>query len=413
MQYAGRTRPPAPEIAKALDVDAIVEGSVTRAGDKVRITAQLIDARADRHLWAQSFERQSSDVLALQADLASAIANAINARITQGEQTRLAAAPTLDPAAHDAYLRGRYFFARPSDENLEKAIAQFTEAVRLSPGFASAWSGLSDAYLWAAFNEGFITAKEAGPRAKEAAERAVQLDSNAVEGRTSLATYLAWFGHDWPASEREFRRAIAINPNYAFAHDQYGLVLGILGRYDESNVQGKQAIALDPLSPAILIDALVSYAYERDSATVRALAQRATELDPTFFFAPEGEASFDLQVGRYREAIPLLEKSRGMGAPSFVTANLAYAYGKVGDRAHAAAALADLKRMSRSGEGAPYDLAVYYLGQGDTPHALDYLERAFAADAQSLVWINKDAIFDPLRREPRFIALMRQMHFTP
>ncbi len=412
MQYAGRNRPPTPEIARALNVDAIVEGSVTRAGDKVRITAQLIDARADRHLWAQSFERNSSDVLALQAELASAIAEAVNVQLTPGEQTRLAAAPTVDPAAHDAYLKGRYFFARPSDQNLEKAIAQFNEAVRLSPGFAPAWSGLSDAYLWAAFNDGFIGPLEAAPRSQAAAERAVQLDSSAAEGHASLGTWLAWFAHDWPGSERELRHAIALNPNYAFAHDQFGLMLAILGRLDEAIAEGKRAMALDPLSPSILIDALTPFQFQHNLPAAHALAQRAAELDPTFYFPSLEEGLLDLQLGRFREAVPLLEKARSMDAPSFVTAYLAYTYGKAGDRARALATLADLKKMSRSGNGLPFDLALFYLGQNDTVQALDYLERAFAANAQSLVWLKEDAIYDPLRREPRFIALMRRMHFT-
>ncbi len=154
MQFKGQNRPATPEIARILDVDAIVEGSVTRSGDRVRITAQLIDARADRHLWSQTFERQSTDVLALQAELASAIAGAINVQLTPGEQSRLSALPRVNPEAHDAYLKGRYFFNRPSDENLQKAIAQFEEAIRLSPTFAPAYSGLSDAYTWAAYYEG-------------------------------------------------------------------------------------------------------------------------------------------------------------------------------------------------------------------------------------------------------------------
>ncbi|MFI5280815.1 MAG: protein kinase, partial [Gemmatimonadales bacterium] len=193
MQFHGKSRPPTPVIAKTLDVDAIVEGSVARSGDKVRITAQLIDARADRHLWAKSFERRSGDVLALQAELASAIAHEINVHLEPLEQTRLAAAPSVNPEGHDAYLRGRYFFNRPSDENLRKAIAQFEEAVRLSPTFAPAYSGLSDAYLWAGYNEGFLTAPDARPKAKDAAERAVQLDSNSAEAHTSLATFKLFY----------------------------------------------------------------------------------------------------------------------------------------------------------------------------------------------------------------------------
>ncbi len=189
MQFKGAHRPPTPEIAKTLNVDAVVEGSVLRAGDKVRITAQLIDARADKHLWAKSFERNSRDVLALQDELATAIAHEIHVQLTPTEQSRLTTAPSVDPEAHDAYLKGQYFFNRPSDENLKKAIAQFEDAVSLNPEFAPAFSGLSDAYLWAGYNEGVLTAAEAKPKAKAAAERAIRLDDTSAEGHTSLATF--------------------------------------------------------------------------------------------------------------------------------------------------------------------------------------------------------------------------------
>jgi TolB-like protein len=168
MQFQGKQRPATPEIAKRLNVDAVVEGSVVRARDRVRITAQLIDARSDRHLWAKSFERNSGDVLALQNELASAIAREIDVQLTPTEQSRLANAPRVDPAAYGAYLKGRYFFNRPSDENLKKAITQLEEAGRLNPNYAPAFSGLSDAYLWAGYNEGVLTASEARPQAKAA-----------------------------------------------------------------------------------------------------------------------------------------------------------------------------------------------------------------------------------------------------
>ena len=187
MQYKGAHRPPTPEIAKALNVDAVVEGSVMRVGDKVRITAQLIDAPDDKHLWAKSYERDSRDVLALQDELASAIAKEINVQLTPDEQTRLTSAPVVNPEAHDAYLKGRYFISRPSDENLKKAIAQFEEAIKLDPNFAPAYSGLADAYDWAGFNEGICHQLKRWPRAKEAALRAVQLDDKSAEAHTSLA----------------------------------------------------------------------------------------------------------------------------------------------------------------------------------------------------------------------------------
>jgi serine/threonine-protein kinase len=410
-QFRGRQRPPTPEIARTLGVDAIVEGSVTRSGDRVRINAQLIDARADRHLWAETFERRSSDVLTLQAELASAIASAINVRLTPGEQSRLASAPSVDPAAHDAYLRGRFFFNRPSDENLERAIAQFEAAVKLNPTFAPAYSGLSDAYTWAAFNEGFIRAADAKPRARATAERAVALDSLSAEAHTSLAVFKAWFDYDWVGSEREFRRAIALNRNYAFAHDQFGLMLALVGRFDEAIAEGKQAMALDPLSPSLLIDHLAAFLYQGNAARARELARNAAELDPTFFFPATEEGILALQTGDYPAAIAALERSRKLGAPPFTTAYLAYAYGKAGDRARAMALLEELRRISPGGEPAPFNLALVHLGLGDRQRALDELEQAYAASSQSLVWLKIDRIYDPLRSEPRFVALMRKLHF--
>ena len=297
MQFKGRNRPPTPAIAKALNVDAIVEGSVTRSGDRVRITAQLIDARADRHLWSQTFERKSSDVLALQAELASAIASAINVQLTPREQSRLSAAPSVNPAAHDAYLRGRYFFNRPTDENLQKAIAQFEEAVRLSPTFAPAYSGLSDAYTWAAYNEGFIRALDAKPLAKAAADRAVELDSLSAEAHTSLGVYKGWFDYDWVGSERELRRAIALNPNYAYAHDQLNQVLAIIGRFDEAIAEGQLAMALDPLSLSILSDLAMTLVYAGKATPARELTRKTAELGPTFS-SRAAEGLLALQAGK-------------------------------------------------------------------------------------------------------------------
>jgi len=412
MQFKGEHRPPTPEIARMLDVDAVLEGSVLRVGDKVRVTAQLIDARADKHLWAHSFERSSQDVLALQDELASAIAHEIDVHLTPVEQSRLAGAPRVNTAAHDAYLKGRYFFNRPSDENLGKAIALFEEAVKLDPNFAPAYSGLSDAYLWAAFNEGVITATEAKPKAKAAAERAIQLNDASAEGHTSLAVYKSWFEFDWAGSEREFRRAFELNPNYAFAHDQFGLVLGFMGRFDESQAEISRAAELDPLDPQIPIDGLMAQAWQGKFQAAREAAARAAELDPTFFFAPWGFGWIDIQEGKVGDAIPEFLKAKAMESPPFVTAWLGYAYAAAGDRIHALATIEEMKNSSLHGFVPPFNLAIVYLGLGDRAQALDYLERADAADSQWLIYIGGDKIFDPLRSDPRFVALMRKKGFA-
>ncbi|MCG6955132.1 MAG: protein kinase [Gemmatimonadetes bacterium] len=412
MQFQGRNRPATPEIAKELGVDAVVEGSVVRSGEKVRINAQLIDARADSLLWAQSFERSSGDVLALQADLASAIAGEINVRLSPSEESRLAAAPSVDPQAHDAYLRGRFFFNRPSDENLRKAIEQFKIAVSLDSTFAPAYSGLSDAYLWAGYNEGFITASAAKPKAREAAEKAVALDSMSAEAHTSLAVFKLFYEWDWAGCEREFRRAIALNPSYAFAPDQFTLALAFTGRDEEAAAQGRRAAELDPLSPQVLVDAAMVPIFQKDVAAADELMKKASALDPTFFFPVMTQGWARLGVGRFDEAIPFLVKARTLGAPPFVTAFLSYAYGAAGDRAKAMAALDTLTEESPGGVVAPFNLALVYLGLGEHARAIDELEKARAADSQSLGWLGRDAIFDPLRSDPRFVALLKDMHFV-
>ena len=411
MQFKGRNRPPTPEIARTLNVDAVVEGSVLRAGDKVRITAQLIDARADRHLWAKSFERNSRDVLALQDELASAIAREIHVRLTPAEESRLTRAPSVNPEAYDAYLKGRYFFNRPSDENLSKAIAQFEEATGLDPSYAPAYSGLSDAYLWAGYNEGVLTASEARPRAKAAAEKAIALDDNSAEAHTSLANFKLWYEYDWAGAEAEFRRAFALNPNYAFAHDQFGIGLSFLGRLDEAIAEGKRAAELDPLSPQIPIDATMAFGFHGDYEAGRERTRRAADLDPTYFFAPFEEGWLEIQAGRLQDAIAKLRKAKAMESPAFVSAWLAYAYGASGDRARAMAEAEDLKKKSLRGIVTAFNQALVALGLGDRARALDSLERAYAEDSQWLGWLKLDKTFDPLRSEPRFAALLKKLGF--
>ncbi len=409
MQFKGAHRPPTPVIARTLDVDAVVEGSVLRAGDRVRITAQLIDARADRHLWAKSFERSSRDVLALQDELASAIAREIDVQLTPAEQSRLASAPRVNPDAYDAYLKGRYFFNRPSDENLQKAIARFEEAVALNPIFAPAYAGLSDAYLWAGYNEGFLTASEARPKAKAAALKAIQLDDKSAEAHTSLAVFELFYEYDWTGCEREFRRALALNPNYAFAHDQFALGLAFQGRVEESIAESRRAAELDPLSPQVPLDAIFALAWQGHYQAAKEQARRAADLDPTFFFPPWAYGWIDIQAGKVKDAIPHFQKAKAMGSPAFVSAWLAYAYGVSGDRARARLELEDLKKTSLRGSVTSFNLALVSLGLGEHARAVSYLEQAHASDSQWLGWLKGDRAFDPLRSEPRFVALLRKL----
>jgi TolB-like protein/Tfp pilus assembly protein PilF len=411
MQFGGDTRPSTPEIAEALGVDAIIEGSVHRAGDRVRITAQLIDARTDRNLWGETFERSSEDVLELQDDLASAIAGEINAQLGPAEQSRRGSPQTVNPDAYDAYLKGRYFFNRPSDENLQKAIARFEDALALDPNFVPALSGLSDAYLWAGYNEGFMTASESRPRARAAAEKAIRLDERSAEAHASLANFKLWYEYDWEGSERAFRRAIELNPNYAFAHDQWAIGLAFLGRYDESIAASRRAAELDPLNPQIPLDGLIGVCWSGDHEAARELARRAAELDPTYFFPGWSLGWIEIQAGNLEDAIPPLKRSKNMGSPAFVSAWLAYAYGASGDRDRALAEVEDLTKMSLNGVVTPFDKALVALGLGEYGRAVSLLEQAYALDSEWLGWLKNDRAFDPLRSDPRFGVLLKKLNF--
>ena len=412
MQFKGDHRPPTPQIAKLLNVDAVVEGSVLRVGDKVRITAQLIDAPADKHLWAKSYERDTKDVLALQDEVASAIAKEIEVQLTPNEQARLTSASTVNPAAYDAYLKGRYFFNRSSDESLKKAIAQYEDAIKLDANFAPAYAGMADAYSWAGWNEGVFTAAEAMTKEKAAAEKAIQLDDNSAEAHASVAAYKYTYEFDWMGAEREFRRAFELNPSYGYAHDQFGFALAQQGRLDEALAQSQLAAELDPLSPEILSDSAWALAWKGKYDAAKAQARKALDLDPTNYFAQFMIGWIDLDAGKFSDAIPELEKAAATtGAPPYIAAYIGYSYGASGDRAHALAQIEVLNKRSLHGYVPPLSPAIVYLGLGDRERAMNGLQQSYAAHSQLLGLVKMDRIFDPLRKDPRFIALLKKLNF--
>jgi serine/threonine-protein kinase len=399
------------KIGELLHVSHLLEGSVAKAGNKLRITAQLIQASDGNHEWSDTYDREMQDIFAVRSEVAEKVANTLKVRLLGEEKQQIDKKPTDNLEAYDAYLKGRYFFNRPSDQNLSKAISQFEDAVRFDPNFAAAYSGLSDAYLWAAFNDGFVTASEGKPKARSAAEKSLQLDEASAEAHTSLANYLSWYEHDWGASEREFRRAIALNPNYAFAHDQFALTLACQGRLSESEAEGHRAAQLDPLNPTIGIDNTLCLTAQGKFQQAREEAKRGAELDPQFFFPQMQFGWIDIQAGNANAAIPALQKAVAMESPAFVIAWLGYAYGAAGDRNAALAAIEKLKERSMNGYVPQFNLALIHLGMGDRDRALDLLEQARAADSQWMMYLKIDRIFDPLRSKPRFMELMKKCHF--
>ncbi len=407
MQYKGAHRPPTPEIAKALNVDAVVEGSVMRVGDKVRITAQLIDAQADRHLWAKSYERDSRDVLALQDEVALAIARQINVELTPDEQARFASSRVVNPEAHEAYLKGRYFMSSYSEKGLKKAIGQFEQAIKADPNFAPAYTGLADAYGYGF--DSYFPATEVGPKARAAAEKALQLDNTLAEAHASLSFVQIWYDFDLAGGESTLRRAIALNPNYAEAHHLYGYLLAEQGRFDESLAESKRAAELDPLSAGIASDVSLPLMFQGKYEAAKKHSRKAMELDPGFYLGQEYLGWIDLQAGKFNEAIPELEKARAMDSAPLLAGYLGYAYAAAGERAKAEATIAELSQMSSRRFVSPFCTAIVYIGLGDKQRALEGLEKAYEVRSQWLLFLKVDRIFNPLRSDPRFIELLKKV----
>ena len=311
MRFKG-THPPLSQIARELRVDGVVEGSALRVGDRVRITVQLVDVASDRSLWAKSYERGLTDILALQSEVAHAIADEIRIQVTPDERARLRSKGTVNPAAHVAYLQGLFLWNRFTGESVKEAIQRFEEALAIDPNYTAAYAGLADSYIMLA-NHHILPPREGYSLARRAAERGLSLDESLAELRTSLGWIFRLFDWDWPAAERESLRAVQLNPGYAFGHSRYALLLSGMGRHEEAIAEAERAHELDPLNLltyTVVGDALF-YArrFERSLTPYR----KCLELDPTFGAAHTDLARSLEHVGRPDEAVE--EFVRGTAGP--------------------------------------------------------------------------------------------------
>jgi TolB-like protein/DNA-binding winged helix-turn-helix (wHTH) protein/Flp pilus assembly protein TadD len=403
------TRKPLPQIARELNVDAVVEGTVLRSGDRVRITAQLIEASADKHLWSQSYEGELRDTLALQNKVARAIADQIRINLNPQEQAALKNVKVVNPEAYVSYLKGRYFWNKRTADGLKVALAYFNQAIDEDPKYAQAYSGLADTYaLLGDWQYAVMTPKEALPKAKVAAIKALELDSALGEAHNSLAFCLDGFDWDFDSAGKEFRRAIELNPGYATAHHWYAWHLSLLGRYDEAIAEMRKAENLDPLSLIINADLaeLLVLAHSYDESIRQ--SRKTIEMDPNFGLAHNQLAQAYLQKQMYDEAIAELQKAVQLsgGSPT-VIANLARAYAASGKRSEAVKLLSDLKKRSSPGYSHASEIAVIYAALGDKDQAMIWLEKAFEERFNPGVLLRPG--FDPLRSDPRFEDLARRI----
>jgi TolB-like protein/DNA-binding winged helix-turn-helix (wHTH) protein/Tfp pilus assembly protein PilF len=411
MGYKG-ARKPLPQIARELNVDAVVEGSIMRSGGQVRITAQLIEASDDKHLWAQSYDGELRDALALQSRVARAIAEEIRINVKPKEQAALKNVKAVNPDAYEAYLKGRYFWNKRTADGLNKAKDYFDEAVAKAPDYAQAYSGLADTYaLLGDWEYGVLPSREALSRAKTAATKALELDNTLGEAHTSLAFVLSSFDWDWATAEKEFRRAIELNPGYATAHHWYAWHLSVLGRHGEAIAEMQKARSLDPLS--LIINAelgellLIAHFYDESAQQ----SQKTIDMDPDFALAHNQLAEAYLQKHMRDQAIAEFKKAVQLsGGSPICTANLARAYAASGRSADAAPLLADLKARSSAAYSNAAEIALVYAALGDKAQAMIWLERGYTERFNPSVLLRLG--FDSLRTEPPFRDLVKRIGLT-
>ena len=397
------------EIAKQLGVAHILEGTVQKAADQVRVNVQLINAQNDSHLWADKFDRKLADVFAVETEIASKIADTLQAKLTGSEQHAISSRPTESSEAHQLYLRGRYFVGKRGAENLTKAVDYFNQSVAKDPNYALAYAGLSDCYdllpQWSQMSRAEYVSK-----AKSAAIKALQLDDSLAEAHTSLAAAL-FSELNFRESKREFERAIELNPNYAFAHYSFGYtVLPALGEFDLAITELRRAVDLDPFS--VIINANLGYGYVVARRYPEAIAQlqKTLELDPNFWTTHRNLGEALELSGQLDQGITEYEKSYKFSNDDHALAYLAHAYALKGEREKALQLFTQMRELEQRGIVWSFGFALVYLGLGDKSEAVNRLERSYQnKEAAKISLIKVEPLLDPLRGDPRFEKLANEI----
>ena len=401
---------PLREIARELEVDAIVEGTVLRAGQRVRITAQLIDAANETHLWAESYERHLRDVLHLQAEVAEAIAKQVRVKLTPQERAHLAQTQPVNPEAYEAYLKGRYHWLRRSGEELPKAVQYFEQAIATDPTYAAAYAGLADSL--SGLGVYFVAPDQGCGKAKTLALRALEMDPGLAEAHASLAWATMWYDYDFVTAEREFERSIELSRRYATAHMWYGFCLGMMGCYEESYTEFKRAIRLDPHDAYTYVAfGFACYCARRYDQAIE-LFVKSLDLDPRIAQAHLGLGWVYVRKATHEAAITELQKAVELSqrAPLFL-GFLGEAYGAARLRDKARDILGQLQDISKQRYVTPYMVGRVYTALEERGEALGWLETGLRERAAIMVFLKTDPALDSLRSDPRFLNLVRRMNF--
>jgi TolB-like protein/Flp pilus assembly protein TadD len=400
LRYKGREVDPQ-EAAKALDVHAVLTGRIIRRGDTLQVVIALVDARDNRNLWGQQYNRKISDLLLVQQEIAGNVSDKLRLRLSGEEKRRL--------EAQQLYVKGRNAWSKRTADNIQEGAKFFEKAIEIDPNYAAAYAGLADCYSMLV-NYSVLPGSEAFPKAKDAAEKALALDENLAEAHAARAFIYFLWEWNWAEAGREYRRAIQLNPNYSSARQWYSSLLAVIGQTDEALEEAKQARKLDSFSPIIASHpAWINYLSRNADGAIRE-ARQALKLDPNFFPSRRYLAlGYDLQ-GKYNDALAELQRAVSSATKStLVKSELGYAYAKAGRREEALRVIEELQRSPGERRVSPFHIALIYIGLGENDRAIDLLEKAYDERVERLVWLRADPRFDPLRLDPRFNDLLTRM----
>jgi len=406
-RYKGKEIDPV-KVGQELGVAAVLSGRIVQRGDNLTISAELLDVHNNRILWGEQYDRKMSDLLATQREIAREIVEKLRVRVS-GKEQELGKHYTEDNEAYQLYLKGRFYWNKRTIEASDKSIEYFNQAIDKDPGFALAYAGLANCYVVRNYPQ---PPREKMPKARAAAMRALELDETLAEAHTSLARVLALYDWDWPAAEKEFRRAIELNPRYEVAHEWYGGYFELMGRPDESIAERKKAQELDPLSLPINAELGLAFYFARDYDKAIEQFKKTLEMDPKFPLATDQLPTVYGQKGMYDQAIAEYQKGtmlRGDAEWSSPMAGLGYVYALSGKKKEAQAVLDELKQRSRQ-EYVPADsIALVYTALGEKDQAFAWLEKAYEERAFKMAWLKVEPQWDSLRSDPRFTDLLRRL----
>jgi TolB-like protein/DNA-binding winged helix-turn-helix (wHTH) protein/Flp pilus assembly protein TadD len=410
MVYKG-THKTLSEIARDLKVDAVIEGTVLRSGNRVRITAELVQVATDRHLWAETYESQLGDILTLQSQVASAIVNEIRINLTPEEQQRLASARSVSAESYEDYLKGRFYWNKRSEEGLNKAIEYFQLATQKDPHNALAFAGLADCYsIIGSAIVGSVPSQEVAPKARAAALRALELDKSLAEAQTSLATVRFNYDWNWVGAASGFQRSIELNPSYATAYQRYSLYLMAMGRTQESLTQMNRARDLDPLSTSMNFSLgwRLYMARQYDQAINQ--LRNTLEMDPNFALSRMVLGQAYEQKGLYQQAIVEFQKAATISHDSPpMLGSLGHVLGVAGNKTEAEKILAQMVGLSKKQYVSPFYISIVYAGLHENEKAMDWLEKAYEDRSNAIIFLKVDPDFDDLRSNPRFQVLLNRL----